>query len=130
MQLRVWVGSALVAAMTSGSVSAMPAHKPRHRPRQFVATAYCKDGETQSGIQTHPGIVAADPHVLPTGSVVRIDGLRMPRDTYVVEDRGVRGRHVDIFMRSCRAAKRFGRRRVLLRVIRIGDGQRLRSDGR
>lgn len=107
-----------------------PGHSRPHRSRWFVATAYCKDGETQSGVRTHPGIVAADPHVLPTGSIVRVDGPGARSATYVVEDRGVTGRHVDIFMRSCRAAKHFGRRHVLLRVLKIGDGQRLRSDGR
>ena len=33
----------------------------------FQATAYCESGTTKSGIPTSPGIVAADPRVLPLG---------------------------------------------------------------
>ena len=127
---RVWIGSALFVVVASTSAVAKPPHTPRHRARLFVATAYCKDGETQSGVEARPGIVAADPRVLPTGSVVRIEGFAARSATYVVADRGVTGRHVDIFMRSCRAAKRFGRRHLFVRVLKIGSGKRLRSDGR
>ena len=96
----------------------------------FVATAYCRHGETQSGAAAHRGIIAADPRLLPTGSIVRLHGLGGQAQTYVVEDRGVHGRHVDIFMPSCRAAKRFGRRPVRVHLVKRGDGERLRTDGR
>jgi 3D (Asp-Asp-Asp) domain-containing protein len=96
----------------------------------FTATAYCRRGETQSGAPAHRGVVAADPRLLPTGSRVRLHGIAGRPQTYVVEDHGVHGRRLDIFMPSCRAAKRFGKRPVHVHVVQRGDGQRLRSDGR
>ena len=130
MRLRHLLSCAVLTAIASATLTATPARRPRRRSRPFVATAYCKDGETQSGLKARPGIIAADPRVLPTGSVVRVDGVGKHSVTYVVEDHGVKGRRIDIFMRSCRAAKRFGRRVVHVRVVTIGDGRRLRPDGR
>ena len=39
----------------------------------FSATAYCKGLTTVSGVAVQAGIVAADPELLPVGSVVEID---------------------------------------------------------
>lgn len=74
-------------------------------------------------MQTRTGIVAADPRVLPIGSVVRIGtNARHHSAIYRVMDTGarVRGRRVDIFMPSCRAARKFGRRPVRVAVLRHG----------
>lgn len=89
-----------------------------HKPVRMTATAYCDKGITDGGVRTRRGIIAADPRLLPIGTVVRIDGLGARTQTYVVSDTGsaVKGRHVDIFMPSCRAAKRFGRRPVMVRA--------------
>src|SRR6267143_3719180 len=38
----------------------------------FHATAYCLKGRTASGVDTRPGMIAADPRVLPLGTVVHI----------------------------------------------------------
>jgi len=38
----------------------------------FVATAYCVKGQTASGLKVRSGIIAADPRILPIGSIVRI----------------------------------------------------------
>lgn len=87
-------------------------------------TAYCVEGETASGEQTRHGIVAADPAVLPLGSVIRVSGLRGRHNrTYTVEDTGrkVKGRAIDIFMHDCRAARRFGRQTARVRVLERGD---------
>ena len=47
---------------------------------QFSATAYCKGETTASGVGVRTGIAAADPAILPVGSVVRLEtaclGLR------------------------------------------------------
>jgi 3D (Asp-Asp-Asp) domain-containing protein len=88
---------------------------------QMVATAYCDHGTTQSGVRTRTGIVAADPRLLPVGTVLRIvDGATA--GIYTVLDTGsaVKGRTIDIFVPSCTDARAFGRRRVLLRVLRLG----------
>ena len=89
------------------------------KPARYVATAYCTKGTTDAGIRTRQGIVAADPRLLPFGSLVRVDGLGGKSQTFVVMDSGsaVKGRHLDIFMSSCAAAKRFGRRTVTARVV-------------
>lgn len=90
----------------------------------MTATAYCNKGETDGGIRAQPGIVAADPHLLPIGSTLRVSGLGSKPQTFTVADTGsaVKGRHIDIFMPSCRAARRFGRRPVIVRTIKVGDG--------
>src|SRR5687767_10046677 len=83
-------------------------------------TAYCVKGKTDAGTQTRPGIVAADPGVLPLGTVVRINGLRGGYNgTYTVTDTGraVKGNDVDIFVPDCAAAKRFGRQTGRVRVL-------------
>jgi hypothetical protein len=41
----------------------------------FSATAYCKGLVTASGVAVQSGVVAADPELLPVGSVVEIDSL-------------------------------------------------------
>ena len=38
---------------------------------KFTATAYCKGETTASGVGVRTGIVAADPQLLPVGSVIR-----------------------------------------------------------
>lgn len=85
------------------------------------ATAYCAKGITDSGARTREGIVAADPRVIPLGSTIRVRGLRGARDgPYAVLDTGrkVKHRRIDIFMPSCRAAKRFGRQYVMVSITR------------
>ncbi len=86
----------------------------------MAATAYCRKGQTGGGVPTQRGIVAADPRVLPLGSTVRVAGLGRRPQTFVVADTGaaIKGHRIDIFMPSCHAAKRFGRKPVLVRSVR------------
>jgi 3D (Asp-Asp-Asp) domain-containing protein len=92
---------------------------------RFTATAYCDRGVTRSGTQVREGVLAADPALLPLGSVVRIieAGDRRYERTYSVMDTGarVRGRRIDLYVRSCDEARRFGVRRVSLEVVRLGS---------
>src|SRR5262245_10702569 len=99
------------------------AAESRQRPATFQVsvTAYCVEGKTDSGRQTRPGLVAADPRVLPLGTVVTVRGLRRPHNgTYTVADTGraIKGRELDIFMADCRAARKFGRQPATVRVVR------------
>lgn len=92
----------------------------------FHATAYCKGLTTASGVNVRAGIAAADPKVLPIGSVVQVTGVPEPhRGIYTVLDTGpaVQGREVDLYMWSCHDALAFGRRRVELTVLRLGWNQ-------
>jgi 3D (Asp-Asp-Asp) domain-containing protein len=90
---------------------------------QFSATAYCKGETTASGVGVRTGIAAADPAILPVGSVVRLETPN-PRysGVWTVMDTGpaVRGRSVDLYLWSCKEALQFGRRKVRLTVLRLG----------
>jgi 3D (Asp-Asp-Asp) domain-containing protein len=90
---------------------------------QFQATAYCKGETTASGVGVRTGIAAADPAILPVGSVVRLETPN-PRysGVWTVMDTGpaVRGRTVDLYLWSCTEALQFGRRQVRLTVLRLG----------
>ena len=90
---------------------------------QFSATAYCKGETTASGVEVRTGIAAADPGLLPVGSVVTVttDNARY-NGVYTVMDTGpaVQGREVDLYMWSCTEALAFGRKAVQLTVLRLG----------
>jgi 3D (Asp-Asp-Asp) domain-containing protein len=89
----------------------------------FSATAYCKGTTTASGVNVRSGIAAADPDLLPVGSVVQVDAPGGRYDgVYTVMDTGpkVQGRHVDLYMWSCHEALRFGRTAIRIVVLRLG----------
>lgn len=89
----------------------------------FSATAYCKGITTSAGVAVQSGIAAADPELLPVGTVVQIDSLESRYNgIYTILDTGpaVRGRQVDIYMWSCNEALQFGRRSIRLTVLRLG----------
>jgi len=98
----------------------------------FSATAYCKGLITASGVAAQSGVAAADPELLPVGSVVDVDsGDPRYSGIYAIMDTGpaVQGRHVDIYMWSCNEALRFGRRPIHLTVLRLGWSPRATSPG-
>ena len=89
----------------------------------FSATAYCKGLVTTSGVAAQTGVVAADPELLPVGSVIEVDSLpHKYNGIYTVMDTGpaVQGREIDVYMWSCNEALQFGRRPVHLNVLRLG----------
>ena len=76
---------------------------------------------TADGTRVRRGIVAADPKVLPLGSVILVRGLANGYDgVYTVADTGskVRGRRIDIYMKDCREAVRFGRQSGRVTLLR------------
>lgn len=113
------IDSRTVAEAGAGAVAA-PATGTR---ATFEATAYCRGQITASGIPVRAGMAAADPKVLPIGSVVQIDrvGARY-QGIYTVLDTGpeIKGREVDLYMWNCTEAKGFGRRHVVVTVLRRG----------
>src|SRR5438128_2407104 len=120
----------LFAAFWPVSSDAGPRSRPRtvqpgiSRPIRLSASAYCHHGTTESGARTGRGTIAADPRVLPLGSVVKIESTeRQYSGTYTVMDTGakVKGRKVDIFVPSCAEARKFGRRVVRVRVVQRGS---------
>jgi 3D (Asp-Asp-Asp) domain-containing protein len=89
----------------------------------FDATAYCKGITTTSGVAVQSGIAAADPSILPVGSIVQIEAPNPTYDgIYTVLDTGpsVQGHLVDLYIWSCNEALRFGRKSVRLTVLRLG----------
>jgi 3D (Asp-Asp-Asp) domain-containing protein len=95
--------------------------RPARSAGSFVATAYCTGRITAAGTKVNVGTLAADPRVLPLGSVVRVRGFEERYNrTYTVLDTGskLQGHRIDIYMRSCHEAVRFGRRRVEVMLVR------------
>ena len=90
---------------------------------RFAATAYCKGTTTTSGTTVRTGIAAADPDLLPVGSVIQIESLGTRYNgIYTILDTGpaVQGRHIDLYMWSCNEALSFGAKKVTLNVLRLG----------
>jgi 3D (Asp-Asp-Asp) domain-containing protein len=99
--------------------------------QDFHATAYCLQGRTASGEHVQQGMIAADPRVLPIGTVVHIRAGKYT-GTYTVKDTGgrIRGRVVDVYVPSYREAKAFGRRPVKIKVISHTGRSATRTSGK
>jgi len=91
------------------------------RTEDFEATAYCVTGISRSGTLIKPGHVAADPKVIPLGSMIYVDSPLMG-GFYQVLDTGdlVKGKIIDIFIPSYEKCVEFGRRAVKVQVLRYG----------
>ena len=89
----------------------------------FQATAYCITGITKSGLPVAPGHVAADPRVIPLGSMIYVESTHMG-GFYQVTDTGrlIKGKIIDIFIPSYKKSREFGRRKVKVKVLRYGYG--------
>lgn len=97
---------------------------------RFIATAYCKGTTTASGVGVKSGIAAADPAILPVGSVIQVESIPDKYNgVYTILDTGpkVQGREIDLYMWSCHEALAFGRRPVRLTVLRLGWDPRASS---
>jgi len=108
--------------------SAVPSPGARLR---FGATAYCKGDVTASGVWPRTGVAAADPALLPVGSVIQVVDRPPYSGIYTIMDTGpmVQGRHIDIYMWSCTEALSFGRRAVDVTVLRLGWNPRTSTTG-
>jgi 3D (Asp-Asp-Asp) domain-containing protein len=90
---------------------------------RYTATAYCKGTTTASGVNVRTGIAAADPELLPVGSVIQVYKLgERYNGIYTIMDTGpaVQGRQIDVYMWSCHEALQFGRRTIGINVLRLG----------
>jgi len=97
---------------------------------RYTATAYCKGTITASGAAVRSGIAAADPALLPVGSVIQVEGAPDKYNgVYTIMDTGpaVQGRQIDLYMWSCYEALDFGRRPIKLTVLRLGWNPRSSS---
>ncbi|HSV15160.1 MAG TPA: 3D domain-containing protein [Tepidisphaeraceae bacterium] len=117
----------MLVLMVSGCATRKPAvvtpppvaPRTSAEPLTFTATAYCTGHVTATGTSVSAGVVAADPAVLPMGTVIRITGAAPYDGSYRVLDTGgrVRNHHVDLYIADCAAARRFGRRSVRVTVL-------------
>ena len=96
-------------------------------PRTFQATAYSLRGVTRSGAYVRRGVIAADPRVLPLGSVVHLKAGTYT-GLYTVHDTGsaIKGKRIDVWMGSSREARSFGRQNVRLTVLKYGGNRKLK----
>ncbi len=94
------------------------------RVLEMEATAYTAHrsggtgtGRTASGLPAGYGLVAVDPRVIPFGTVLYIEGYGMA----IAADRGraIKGRRIDLYFHSRRAALQFGRRRVRVHILQV-----------
>ena len=117
------VRTRMQAEMRAG-MEARPVRNLAVRDRmEMSSTGYCLRGLMRTGVRTRDGMAAADPRVIPLGSVIRVthpDGR--PIGVFVVMDTGgaVRGNKIDIYMDSCREALNWGRRPVITEVLSVG----------
>jgi 3D (Asp-Asp-Asp) domain-containing protein len=126
--LRSWHGVAFIAIALIFGEGCSTHRTPRASPLApvpviFTATAYCQGTTTAAGVHVRRGIVAADPAVLPLGTRIRIEQSGRYDGIYTVMDTGprVKGRHVDVFVDDCTAARRFGRRSVRIAIVDAHD---------
>ena len=98
------------------------------RPRlgtaiRFDATAYCKGDTAAAGVGIRHGIAAADPTLLPLGSVVRVETADGKYSgVWTVLDTGpeIQGRELDLYVWNCTEALGFGRQSVRVTILRLG----------
>ena len=88
---------------------------------EFLATAYSDHGITKSGLPAATGLIAADPAILPLGSLVQMDSTAY-HGLYQVMDTGrlIKGKRIDIFIPGKDSALAFGAQKVHLTVLRYG----------
>jgi 3D (Asp-Asp-Asp) domain-containing protein len=111
----------LIATLWTGTAVA----KKRPTVLTVFATAHSVEGETAAGTVSRVGTAAADPRILPLGSKIRVLGAGKYSGDYSVEDTGpaVKGREIDIYMKTGAEAKKFGRQKVKVIVLKYGDGE-------
>ncbi len=103
------------------SAASFEAPEAPGKPLSFRATAYSLRGRTRSGAYVRRGVIAADPRVLPLGSVVEVKAGDWS-GTYTVQDTGgrIKGNIIDVWVPSTKEARKFGRRSIKLHVLRFG----------
>ena len=88
----------------------------------MTATAFTIRGAMADGTHARRGVAAADPAVLPIGSRILVKGAGAYSGYYIVKDTGnaIHGQRLDLFIPTIAAARKFGRRVVTVRLLRIG----------
>jgi 3D (Asp-Asp-Asp) domain-containing protein len=100
--------------MRAAGIIPDPRRFARAQPGEEVPitiTQYCLKGTTRRGRFVRPGIVAADPRIVPLARYVEVFMGRKYLGRFLVDDTGgnVIGATLDIWTPSCRQASNFGR---------------------
>jgi 3D (Asp-Asp-Asp) domain-containing protein len=97
------------------SAQAAPLEAGRYR-LSVDAVAYHLAGRTALGVPCAKGVVAVDPRTIPLGTRLYVPGYGLA----VAADVGtaVKGRIIDLWMPTDAAARKWGRRTVLITVLR------------
>jgi 3D (Asp-Asp-Asp) domain-containing protein len=113
-----WLLCAVVVAL--GCVPSVAAVSKRQANQRFHATAYSTKGRTATGTHARRGTIAADPRLLPKGSVVEVKGAGRYSGRYKVTDTGgsIKGRKIDIYVPNAANARQFGRKKVEVKVVK------------
>jgi 3D (Asp-Asp-Asp) domain-containing protein len=107
----------LAGALGVGGGSALGGASVDHPYRLRVdAVAYHLPGNTALGIPVRKGVVAVDPRLIPLGTRLHVPGY----GPAIAADVGVaiKGRIIDLWMPSTKAARQWGRRTVRITVYR------------
>jgi 3D (Asp-Asp-Asp) domain-containing protein len=115
-----------LSLLLPGVVASDDKHKQPSRrsgkATRFIARAYSSGRLTSLGERPVAGItIAADPKVIPMGSRVRISGAGAYSGVYRVADIGpnIKGRKIDVYVRSREEALQFGRREVQITLLSV-----------
>ena len=90
------------------------ARGPRYgEPVPVLLTSYCLSGTTRRGRYVRAGIVASDPKFFPLSRYIELYVGKRYYGRFLVDDTGrrIRGAHLDVWLSSCKDAKRFGVKR-------------------
>jgi 3D (Asp-Asp-Asp) domain-containing protein len=116
-EMKKMAGASGKVDASKGAADRLPDTR-KSESQDFHATAYCLKGRTASGHYTRRGVIAADPRVLPIGTVVQIEAGRYT-GTYTVLDTGgrIKGNKIDVYVPTYDEARRFGRQRIQIKVL-------------
>jgi 3D (Asp-Asp-Asp) domain-containing protein len=96
-----------------GRVLTMTATAYLPRPKEMGKRA---TGRTANGMKARYGLVAVDPRVIPLGTMLFVEGygLALAADT----GGAIKGNKIDLCMHDERAIRQFGRRKVVVHILR------------
>ena len=96
---------------------------PRYRLKAGDLVFARTGATTAAGVAVRTGMAAADPALLPLGSVVQVQTpVARHNGIWTVLDTGpeVKGRELDLYMWSCNDALAFGRQTAQVTILRLG----------
>jgi 3D (Asp-Asp-Asp) domain-containing protein len=105
------VASLALGGQALGSPSAPTAYRLK-----VDAVAYYLPGKTALGVPVKKGVVAVDPALIPLGTRMHVPGYGRALAADV--GTAIKGRIIDLWFPSTKAARKWGRRTVVITVYR------------